>query len=337
MFKTPQFWLKLNWISLILLPLTLLYKLGFYLKKKITKTHFAKIPVICVGNITAGGSGKTPFALALGQYFHEKNINFCYLTRGYKAQNKAQNSGVIYLDNSQNYSAHEVGDEPLLLSEVAPVFVAKNRWLGCQEIEKNPQFKAIIMDDGLQNFQLKHDIKILVIDGKIGFGNSLLLPSGPLRQSLSSVIKDVDLFVLIGEDFSAITQKILRQKPQAQIIKTQVNIKNLESFKNKKFIAFCGIAFPQKFFDLLIKSNLTLHENHAFSDHHNYQTHEIEKLLARAKNNNCHLLTTKKDWVKFSNKVQKEIDFVDIDLDLKSCNSNDEVLKKIFKKYFKNV
>jgi len=337
MFKTPQFWLKLNWISLILLPLTLLYKLGFYLKKKITKTHFAKIPVICVGNITAGGSGKTPFAIALGQYFHEKNINFCYLTRGYKAQNKAQNSGVIYLDNSQNYSAHEVGDEPLLLSEVAPVFVAKNRWLGCQEIEKKPQFKAIIMDDGLQNFQLKHDIKILVIDGKIGFGNSLLLPSGPLRQSLSSVIKDVDLFVLIGEDFSAITQKILSQKPQAQIIKTQVNIKNLESFKNKNFIAFCGIAFPQKFFDLLIKSNLTLLETHAFSDHHNYQIHEIEKLLARAKNNNCRLLTTKKDWVKFSNKTQKEIDFVDIDLDLKSCNSNDEILKKIFTKYFKNV
>jgi tetraacyldisaccharide 4'-kinase len=325
--KTPQFWHSKNFISLALLPLTFLYKFGFFIKKKITKSSQSKIPVICIGNITAGGSGKTPTAIKLGKALLENDINFCYLTRGYKANLPSKNSTYFLPKNANNISPN-FGDEPILLNEIAPVMIAKNRQIGHDEIV-NHNFQAIIMDDGLQNFQLKTALKILVIDGFVGFGNNLLLPSGPLRQSLSSIASQINFFLIIGDRNQKIIDEINLLVSNPQIIFAQVIIKNLADFSNKKFVAFCGIAYPIKFFQLLKNNNLDIVSEISFSDHHNYQESEINKLLDLAKQKNCHLITTKKDWVKFSKIQQQQIKYLDIELEIDNLNCIIDEVKKL--------
>ena len=326
MFKTPQFWLqKKSFISLILLPLSLLYKIGFLLKKNLVKTQKVDLPIICIGNIIAGGAGKTPVALALGEIFKENNFEFCYLTRGYKSKNNK----VLMIENSCQFGVEEVGDEAKLLAEIAPTCVAKNRYLGYQKIVENKKYRAIIMDDGLQNFQLKYDIKILVIDSKIAFGNKCLIPSGPMRQSLAEIAKNIDLFVIIGQKNMQIEEEILQQNPVAKILSAQISTSNLDKFINKNIVAFCGIAYPQKFFDFIKNIGLNLVETKIFADHYQYKNEDLERLYQQALSKNLKLITTKKDWVKFPKNFQDKIDYLDIKLDFEDKILIKNLLEKI--------
>jgi tetraacyldisaccharide 4'-kinase len=326
MFKTPQFWLyKKSLISLILLPLSFLYKIGFLLKKTFVKTQKVELPIICIGNIIAGGAGKTPVALALGEFFKENNIEFCYLTRGYKSKNNK----ALIIENSNQFNVEEVGDEALLLAEIAPTCVAKNRYLGYKKIRENKKYKAIIMDDGLQNFQLKYTIKILVIDSKIAFGNNRLLPSGPMRQSLTEVVKNIDLFVIIGQKNLQIERQILQHNQNAKILFAKILASNLDKFINKDIVAFCGLAYPQKFFDFIKNNSLNLVETNVFADHYQYKNEDLEKLYQNALSKNLKLITTKKDWVKFPQNFQEKIDYLDIKLDFENKIFFKNLLNKI--------
>jgi tetraacyldisaccharide 4'-kinase len=326
MFKTPQFWLhKKSFISLIMLPLSLLYKIGFLLKKNFVKTQKVDLPIICIGNIIAGGAGKTPVALALGEFFKENNFDFCYLTRGYKSKNNK----VLMIENPSQFNVEEVGDEAKLLAEIAPTCVAKNRYLGYKKIVENKKYRAIIMDDGLQNFQLEYDIKILVIDSKIAFGNKRLIPSGPMRQNLSEVAKNIDLFVIIGQKNMQIEEEILQQNPVAKILSAQISASNLDKFINKNILAFCGIAYPQKFFDFIKNIGLNLVENNIFEDHYQYKNEDLERLYQQALSKNLKLITTKKDWVKFPKNFQEKIDYLDIKLDFDNKILIKNLLEKI--------
>jgi tetraacyldisaccharide 4'-kinase len=329
MFKTPQFWLqKKSFISLILLPLSLLYKIGFLLKKNFVKTQKVDLPIICIGNIIAGGAGKTPVALALGEIFKENNFEFCYLTRGYKSKNNK----VLMIENSSQFDVEEVGDEAKLLVEIAPTCVAKNRYLGYKKIVENKKYRAIIMDDGLQNFQLEYDIKILVIDSKIAFGNKRLIPSGPMRQSLAEIAKNIDLFVIIGQKNMQIEEEILQKNSDAKILSAQISASNLDKFINKNIVAFCGIAFPQKFFDFIKNNGLNLVETNIFEDHYQYKNEDLERLYQNALSKNLKLITTKKDWVKFPKNFQEKIDYLDIKLDFEDNILIKNLLEKIITK-----
>lgn len=329
MFKTPQFWLqKTSFTSLILLPLSLLYKIGFLLKKNFVKTQKVDLPIICIGNIIAGGAGKTPVALALGEIFKENNFEFCYLTRGYKSKNNK----ILMIENSSQFDVEEVGDEAKLLAEIAPTCVAKNRYLGYKKIVENKKFRAIIMDDGLQNFQLEYDVKILVIDSKIAFGNQRLIPSGPMRQSLAEVAKNIDLFVVIGQKNIQIEEEILQNNRNAKILSAQISASNLDKFINKNIVAFCGIAFPQKFFDFIKNIGLNLVETDIFADHYQYKNEDLERLYQNALSKNLKLITTKKDWVKFPKNFQEKIDYLDIKLDFEDKILIKNLLEKIITK-----
>jgi tetraacyldisaccharide 4'-kinase len=326
MFKTPQFWLQKNsLISLILLPLSLLYKIGFLLKKNFIKTQKVDLPIICIGNIIAGGAGKTPVALALGEFLKKNNFEFCYLTRGYKSKNNQ----VLMIENPCQFDVKEIGDEAKLLAEIAPTCVAKNRYLGYQKIRENKKFQAIIMDDGLQNFQLEYAFKILVIDSKIAFGNKRLIPSGPMRQSLNEVAKNIDLFVIIGQKNLQIEEEILQQNSQAKILSAQISASNLDKFINKNIVAFCGIAYPQKFFDYIKNNGLNLVETKIFADHYNYENEDLERLYQQALSKNLKLITTKKDWVKFPKNFQEKIEYLDIKLDFENEIFFKNLLEKI--------
>ena len=325
MLKTPQFWLQKNsLISLILLPFCLIYKVGFLLKKFLVKTQKVNLPIICIGNIIAGGSGKTPVALALGDFLKKNNFEFCYLTRGYKSNINQ----VLIIDKHSNTNAQDVGDEAMLLADIAPTCVAKNRYLGYKKILENNKYQMIVMDDGLQNFQLDYALKILVIDSKIAFGNERLIPSGPLRQSLSDVAKNIDLFVIIGQKNLTIEKKIFQENPQSKILSAQIFASNLDKFLNQNIVAFCGIAYPQKFFDFVKNNGLNLIDTKAFADHYQYKIEDLEKLYQEAFLKNYKLITTKKDWVKFPKIFQEKIDYLDIKLEFE-----DETLLKNLLKY----
>jgi tetraacyldisaccharide 4'-kinase len=329
MFKTPQFWLhKKSFISLILLPLSFLYKIGFWFKKNLIKTQKVDLPIICIGNIIAGGAGKTPVALALGEFFKENNFEFCYLTRGYKSKNNK----VLMIENPRQFDVEEVGDEAKILAEIAPTCVAKNRYLGYKKIVESKKYQAIIMDDGLQNFQLEYDIKILVIDSKIVFGNNRLIPSGPMRQSLAEVAKNIDLFVIIGQKNIQIEEEILQHNCGAKILSAQISTSNLDKFINKNIVAFCGIAYPQKFFDFIKNIGLNLVETKIFADHYQYKSEDLERLYQQALSKNLKLITTKKDWVKFPKDFQEKIDYLDIKLDFDDKILIKNLLQKIITK-----
>lgn len=322
MFKTPNFWLKKNLISLILYPFSWLYYIIFLFKRNISKSLSPKLPIICIGNIIAGGAGKTPTALAIGKLLKKHHINFCYLTRGYGGENKS----TILIDKNLKNEQAFMSDEALLLSEIAPTFVNKNRNLAYFDIIKN-NYKLVVMDDGLQNYQLKYAYKILVFDSNIATGNNFLLPAGPLRQRLGSIACEINLFVIIGSKNSDLENKIYDFKKDAKIIYAKISSLNINKFINQKLIAFCGIAYPEKFFSLLKNNNLEIFNTFSFADHYKYLKNDIEKLLKLAQENNCKLITTKKDWVKFTKEYQDKIDYLDIELEFENNNFIEEIIK----------
>jgi len=321
--KTPKFWQKRNFISVALLPLALVYSCVSSLVNFARKSDKISKPVICVGNLTVGGSGKTPVAVAIGKILHELSVDFAYLSRGYGA--KKTKFGFIK-KNLEN--AAEVGEEPFILLEVAPTFIAKDRLSGAKEIDKMNEFRAIIIDDGMQNNSLKKDIIILVIDGKIKFGNKFIFPAGPLRQSIESGLKKADFIIVVGEIDEELS-KILAQK---KVVEAKIIAKNLHEFSNQNLIAFCGLGYPEKFFSFLKNSKLNIIETKSFRDHHFYNNIELENLLKLSKNKDAKLVTTKKDWIKFPLEFQEKIKFLDIDLEFSNKNFIKQELQKILLK-----
>jgi len=317
--KTPKFWQSKNIFAIFLLPFSWLYFAIFLLKKKLTKPQKINIASICIGNLIAGGSGKTPVALALGKLLHQQNIDFSYLTRGYLGKKPQQH--FFWQNQAQN-----IADEALLLNQVGNVAVSKNRYLGAKIIQQHqPNCQAIILDDGLQNFTLQYSLKLLVIDGLILFGNNFLLPAGPLRQTIASGLALADAFVVINN--TPALQQILASQNKPIFFGNLV-IKNIELFWQKKLFAFCGLAYPEKFFQLLKKHNLQLSETKVFADHYAYSNADLQKIINHSKSFGLTPITTKKDWVKFSAEIQQQIAYLDIEL----IFDNEESLVKMIKK-----
>lgn len=309
--KTPRFWSSNNIISYILIPLSWVYLIatkidGFFTKKtKINKT------VICIGNLIAGGSGKTPTAIAIGKIIENLiNKKFVYLTRGYKGKKQE-----FLSVNQALKQLTKVSDEAILLNEVAQTFIARNRAFGAKRIEQMKEAEIIILDDGLQNNNLSKDIKIIVIDGFVAFGNCKLIPAGPLRQNIKSGLAMADLVIIINE-INDENLNLIKKNYQGKIIFAKTICKNLELFdNNKNYLAFCGLAYPDKFFNFLTKQNLSLIEKINFADHYYYNNEELKKLITKAEEQNCQLITTKKDWVKFPSSYQKIINYLDIEVE----------------------
>lgn len=321
--KTPKFWLSKNFIAYSLLPLSFIYKAAATLIHLSRESEKISKPVICVGNITLGGSGKTPVALAIGKILQEMNIDFTYLSRGYLG--KKNQFG--YVDKMRSMS-FDVGDEPLILAEKALTFVAKDRLRGAKEIARNHKTQVIVLDDGLQNDSLQKDLSILVVDGKVQFGNEFLFPAGPLRESIADGLAKTDFVIVIGE-VEANLQKILGEK---KIISAKIKAKNIEKFSGKKLFAFCGLAYPDKFFSFLENQGLNVVDREGFMDHHFYKISELDFLMKEAQKQGAKLVTTKKDWVKFPSNFKRKIDYLDIELELENKGFIKDEIQKILAK-----
>ncbi|MEL7047391.1 MAG: tetraacyldisaccharide 4'-kinase [Pseudomonadota bacterium] len=258
-----------------------------------TSSWTAPIPVICVGNLTAGGTGKTPLARAVAKRLTEAGHKPAFLSRGYKGT-IAQPTWV----NTGSHTATDVGDEPLLLAQDNPTMIARNRADGVRAItETDRAIDVVIMDDGLQNPQLAKNLVIAVVDGERGFGNQRVIPAGPLRADLQTQLEWVDL-VLINERSAA-----RKTEPAAwrSRLNGPVGHMHIEAEKpppevlEKPVIAFCGIGNPNGFFETLRTNTITPVRKTIFNDHHVLSRAEVESLLKAADDHGAELITTEKD------------------------------------------
>ncbi len=323
MIKTPHFWRSKNIVAITLVPISFVYGVFSYLVQKIKIPYKSKLPVICVGNITAVGDGKTPLCIEVIKILKEMGFQPAVISRGYGGSN----SEAIKVDcKIHDYTL--VGDEPLLISRYAPVYVSKNKKHAIKLAEKD-NIDILIMDDGLQSRSIYKDASLLVIDGLTGLGNKLLIPAGPLRQRLSSIVKKIDAIVLIGEDKNNLESDLGNKVLRANI----VTILPIEASR-KKVIAFAGIAYPEKFFLSLEKMNCTIVRKYNFADHYPYLNQDLEEMIKEANQLQALLITTEKDYIRIPEVYKPLIKILPMELEFAYYDI--EKLKLLFKGVLKD-
>ena len=291
-------------VSYLLIPISLLYLLIFYLIRIFKTEYKIDIPIICIGNINLGGTGKTSTLLEIINHFKINNKNICVLLKGYGGKK------TIFKKVSPDESAVLVGDEAILYSNHVPTYISTNRRLAVKKIldDVNPDF--ILLDDGFQDKSLFKDKNILMVNGERAFGNKLCLPAGPLRELIKPALKRAQFLIIVGNDKT----KIKSMYNDIEIDTLTASIEPLYIDKNKKYLAFSGIGNNQSFFDTLINSNCNVPKTFEFADHHFYTEGELNNLKKIASENNLSLITTEKDFMKIPEKFKKKIDFLEIDL-----------------------
>lgn len=304
--KTPNFWNSKNFVSNLLLPLSFIYGFLRFLDVFFSKEYKSNnLKIICIGNITAGGNGKTPVAIEIGKILRENNIHFAYLSKGYKGRIK----NFTKVDLTK-HSPIDVGDEPLILAKYNDTFICKNRKEALMKLSENYDYKYIIMDDGFQNPTIFKDKSIVVVDGKNGIGNGRLLPSGALRETISSAIKRASFFIIVNKDETNFFEKINNKK---EIINASIQEENKNCGKDK-YIAFCGLGKPQKFFDSLKKANYNVIKEIVFEDHYCYKDKDLKQIFDIAEKNNAKVITTEKDFVKLTNNYKGKVEILKINV-----------------------
>lgn len=313
MMKAPGFWYQNSILSLLLAPIGWIY--GFIVawrlrgeKPKLT------VPVICVGNLTLGGSGKTPVVIGLVETLKHQGHTPHILTRGYGG--KGWQSVQVDL---KEHTADDVGDEPLLLASYALTWVGGDRYAsGQQAIDAGATI--LILDDGLQNPSLFQDVKIGVFDGNIPLNNTHTFPAGPMRETFSKGLDRLDIMVLLNFETLPLWADSARCLRGQTLTDQQPD--------RSSYVAFAGIGYPDKFFHLLDKVGFNVLERLPFPDHHVYSKQDIDLLLEKAKNKQAQLITTEKDLVKFPKNVKKNIQSLKIRLELDWTVIVNKALKK---------
>lgn len=313
--KTPSFWYQKNksLTTYALAPVSWLYQIGHSINKALkAKPYTANIPVICVGNAVAGGSGKTPTVIALVQVLKTANIckNPYILSRGY--------GGMVTHSTLVDQDAHSpkmVGDEPLILARYAPTIVGGNRAESAKLAEKQGA-DMIIMDDGLFHHSLHKDVTLLVLDRSVDFGNGMTLPAGPLREPLSQILPRVQGVVCIGP------------KLHAQMPVLEASIEPSSEIDTKTpYVAFAGLGRPEKFKHTLEELGANIAAWHPFPDHHHYTNSEIESLLKEASDKKAVTITTEKDFLKINNELQDKVKVLPVKLTFKNSDEIANLVK----------
>ncbi len=315
----PAFWFqKKSFKACILSPIGYIYEKIVALRLMLKRPYRAKIPVVCVGNICVGGTGKTPISLALSDYFIRQGKNVFFLNHGYKSH--LQN---IVIDLSVHCAA-DVSDEAMIFASKLPTVVDRNRERGAKKAQKLGA-DLIIMDDGFQNPSLYKNLSFVVFDGLRGIGNGLCLPAGPLRESLKQGLKRASAAVIVGEDKTNLAEKIKNLYPRLPIL--YGHTEPTQSLNGISGIAFAGIGHPEKFFEMLEKAGVNLIEKVAFADHYAYTRQDILNLLNKGKT----LLTTAKDAVKIDADLRAKLIVVDIEFILDNPQQWEKVIARKIK------
>ncbi len=307
--KAPRFWARNagGVMPALLSPLALLYGGASRLHRSLQRTQKVDVPVICIGNVVAGGAGKTPVAIAIARMFLAKGLRPHFLTRGYGGSLKGPVRVVLDV-----HKFAEVGDEALILAETAPTWVAKDRVAGAAAAA-TVGADVIIMDDGFQNPSLHKDFSILVLDADYGVGNGRLLPAGPLREPLEAALARTDAVVLVGkDDESREFNRLIISKPvyKAMLVPGSKS----EQLSGERVVAFAGIGRPEKFFTSLKQAGCTLIQNFSYPDHHVYNADEIMCMVERATAADAALVTTRKDYVRLPEEARLMVAVLDVEM-----------------------
>jgi tetraacyldisaccharide 4'-kinase len=289
--REPAFWRRPRGIASLLAPLAAAY--GAVAAWRMTRPGAsAGVPVVCIGNLTVGGAGKTPAAMAVAKLLHDAGRRPFVLSRGYGGHL----AGPVRVDPDA-HGAAEVGDEPLLLARVAPTVVARDRVAGAAAA-RAAGADVIVMDDGFQNPSLHKDVSLVVVDGRRGVDNSKVLPAGPLRAPLDVQLARAHALLVIGDPAGAADVIAAAHALPRFHGRLEPDAAALAALRPHKVLAFAGIGDPEKFFATLAEAGIDVRARQAFPDHHLYRRAEAADLIARAEREGLVLVTTEKDLVR---------------------------------------
>ncbi|MDA0675788.1 MAG: tetraacyldisaccharide 4'-kinase [Proteobacteria bacterium] len=297
--KAPDFWSRPNApLGKLLSPLGCVYRFAGALNRSFAKPVRVDAMVLCVGNLVAGGTGKTPVALAIAAILQRDEQAF--LTRGYGGRL----AGPVHV-SPKFHTPADVGDEALLLARAAPTWVARDRVAGARAAIEGGA-KLVIMDDGHQNPALFKDISIVVIDGETGFGNGQLIPAGPLREPVATGLERADVVVIVGDDRADIARTLRPLLPvfTGRILPTA----DRDSWTGRRVVAFAGIGRPAKFFDTLTALGCDVAATHGFADHHPFTVAEIDRICTEAEALDATPVTTEKDAVRLPRATRENVE-----------------------------
>ena len=303
----PRFWFEPpSLLSRLLQPAAFLYNgISKFLRGRVISQKMS-VPVICVGNVVVGGSGKTPVVRALIQHLQTLGLTPHIISRGYGGYLR----GPLRVDPAI-HTLGEVGDEPLMLSPIAPIWVAKDKVAGATAAIAAGA-TVLILDDGLQNPSLHKDINFLVVDASRALGNEQVMPAGPLREPVEDALSKTTAIIWIGSGHDALRNQLAKQKPLLLCAATTVATKG--DINGKRLLAFCGLGNAQKFYDGLAAQGATIIKTANFPDHYVWSTFEIRGLLDEANALNAILVTTAKDAVRIPQSLREDIIICDVEL-----------------------
>ena len=290
----PKYWDKKDsLIGFFLLPLSILVQIMIFLRNKIIKTEKASIPVICVGNIYIGGTGKTPLSIELVKILEKLNKRTAIVKK-------------LYLAHNDEYK--------LIESKQVSLFKNSSRYKAINEAMKN-KFNYVVLDDGFQDFSINKNLNIVCFNEKQLLGNGMTFPSGPLRESLSS-LKRCQIVVINGNVNNEFEKKIKNISSNINIHYSKYVPTNIKKFENKNLLAFAGIGNPENFFTLIEKNNLKIAKKISFPDHYNYTLQELNNLIDFSVKNNLKIITTEKDFFRIKPFHLEQIESLNIKLEI---------------------
>ena len=303
--KKPKFWdlKQISLWALLLIPFAFLFQLVLLLEKFFKKPKNFSVPVICVGNIYLGGTGKTPLTLELFKIIKSIGKNPGFIKKGYD-----------YLD-----------DEIKMLEKIGKVYTDKSREKAINSLISS-NYNVAILDDGFQDYSIKKNFSILCFNSRQLIGNGFTIPSGPLRENIKS-LKRADCVLINGEKNIKFENKINKFNKNIKIFYSKYKLLDTDGIQNKKVIALAGIGNPENFFDQLKEKNIDLIKTYSYPDHHNYSKKELKNIIDESEKNNAVIVTTEKDHSRMNEEIKLIIKCIKVDLEIENKNDFINLIK----------
>ncbi len=320
--RAPAFWDGgESWAATALAPPSWAWQVAHRVRWATTTPHRVQVPVVCIGNLVAGGAGKTPIAMTVAGRLLAAGKRAQFVTRGYGGSARGP------LQVKTHHTAAAVGDEALLLAAVAPTIISDDRYAGAR-MAVAMGANLVVFDDGFQNPTIAKDVSLLVVDTDYGFGNGRTIPAGPLRESAAFGLARASALVLLGDgEWPGPPTSIPMLR--AALIPTADSAAKV---RERRVVAFAGIGRPRKFFDTLRSLGCTLVADHPFGDHHAFSPGELQALQAEAHAAEAVLVTTRKDCVRIPPAHRTGIEVLDVTATFADVGALDAVLQPALRK-----
>ncbi len=319
--RAPDFWRSDNGLARLLEPFGLIYGTVTARRMARAKPATATVPVICVGNLTVGGTGKTPVAAAIAAHLAARGRHPAILMRGYGGNLK----GPVKV-SAHNHGVDDVGDEALLHARAVPTWVARRR-AAAAPLAVADGADVLIMDDGHQHPGLAKDLSLVVVDGVQGFGNGRIIPAGPLRESVTGGLARADAVVLMGDDPNSLAPQLGGRLP---VLRAHLALgPEWQALRGQKVVAFAGIGGPERFYHALQAVGARVVAFHPFGDHYGYAAADIQPMLDEAYNVGAIPVTTGKDAVRLDPDQRQQVNVLNITATWDDVHQLDALLNKV--------